>query len=172
VLHATGLYPSWWSGRRFECPTVGWACGDTGKTLRDVLQEKFLGPIGSNDLFGSGLIPKDRIVRTTARMGTADAVESIYVRHVSGGISSIQLKAYEQGRESYQGASCHWIHLDEEPPEDIYVECLMRLTTTHGIIYMTATPLLGLTKIMLAFLPHMAPATDKILEETVKKTYN
>jgi hypothetical protein len=24
AVHATGIYPSWWKGRRFEEPTIGW----------------------------------------------------------------------------------------------------------------------------------------------------
>src|SRR5262245_27889156 len=36
TCHLTGLYPPWWEGKRFDRPTYGWACGDTGKTLRDI----------------------------------------------------------------------------------------------------------------------------------------
>jgi phage terminase large subunit-like protein len=93
-------------------------------------------------------------------MGTPDAVESIFVKHASGGTSVLQFKAYEQGRAAFQGTSQDFIHLDEECPEDIYVECLLRITTTNGIIYLTATPLLGLTDLMLAFLPELRPATE------------
>src|SRR5262252_2199504 len=27
AMHATGRYPDWWTGRRFDRPTNGWACG-------------------------------------------------------------------------------------------------------------------------------------------------
>jgi phage terminase large subunit-like protein len=160
ALHLTGRYPDWWEGHRFDKAVNGWVCGDIGKTLRDIIQEKFLGPPGQSDLQGTGFIPEDCIIKTTPRMGTPDAVESIFVKHVSGGTSVVQFKAYEQGRAAFQGTSQDFIHLDEECPEDIYIECLLRTTTTNGIIYLTATPLLGLTDLMLAFLPEMRPATE------------
>jgi hypothetical protein len=46
VLHLTGFYPEWWDavgGRRFNRPIMAWAAGDTGKTVRDILQTKLLG---------------------------------------------------------------------------------------------------------------------------------
>ena len=64
VLHMTGKYPSWWEGRKFDQPISAWAAGDTGKTTRDILQMKLLGPPGE---FGTGLIPKADLVRTTAK---------------------------------------------------------------------------------------------------------
>ena len=160
VCHLTGIYPNWWEGRRFLEPVQAWSCGDIGKTLRDILQTTLLGPPGQPDLEGTGMIPQDLIVRTTPRIGTADAVESIFVRHKSGGLSTLQFKAYEQGRAAFQGTSQHVIHLDEECPIEIYTECLLRTMTVNGIIYLTATPLLGLTDLMLAFLPHMNPIAE------------
>ena len=165
VCHLTGAYPDFWEGKRFFEPTNGWCCGDTSKTLRNTLQDLLLGPPGKPDLFGTGMIPADLIVRTTQRMGTPDAVESIFVKHVSGGISTLELKAYEQSRIAFQGTSQHFIHLDEECDQSIYTECLLRTLTTQGIIYVTCTPLLGLTDLMLAFLPEMAPASDDELKK-------
>jgi phage terminase large subunit-like protein len=43
--------------------------------------------------------------------------------------------------------------LDEEPPEDVYGECLIRTATTRGIIYLTFTPLEGMSKVVMGFLP-------------------
>jgi hypothetical protein len=31
AIHATGLYPEWWKGRRFDKPTVGWVAGTTNE---------------------------------------------------------------------------------------------------------------------------------------------
>ena len=64
VLHMTGRYPSWWKGRRFDQPVSAWAAGDTGKTTRDILQMKLLGPPGefvlasSPSQISSRLLPK------------------------------------------------------------------------------------------------------------------
>lgn len=157
TLHLTGDYPDFWVGRRFDHPIDAWAAGDTAKNVRDILQATLIGKPGDPDLFGTGMIPKSRIIRTTVKHGLADSVESIFVRHVTGGTSVIQLKSYDQGREAFQGTAQHLIHLDEEPDIEIYVECLLRLMTTGGLLHLTATPLKGLTKLMLEFLPHLAP---------------
>jgi hypothetical protein len=41
AMHATGRYPDWWKGKRFEAPTVGWACGVSGEVVRDILCSAF-----------------------------------------------------------------------------------------------------------------------------------
>jgi phage terminase large subunit-like protein len=105
------------------------------------------------------MIPGDLILRTTVKHGLADAFETVFVRHVpTGGVSTLQLKSYDQGRVAFQGTAQDFIHLDEEPPLDIYTECLLRLMTRNGLLVLTATPLSGLTKLMLQYLPNLAPA--------------
>jgi phage terminase large subunit-like protein len=169
VLHLTGIYPEWWTGKRFNKPTDGWAAGDISKNVRDILQAGLLGKPGEASLEGTGMIPGDLILRTTTKHGLADSIETIFVRHVpTGGVSSIQLKSYDQGRVAFQGTSQDFIHLDEEPPLDVYAECLLRTMTTDGLITLTATPLEGLTQLMLEFLPHLKPADSKELDEAGK----
>jgi phage terminase large subunit-like protein len=160
TLHLTGTYPDWWEGFRFDRPIDGWCAGDTAKTVRDILQRTLVGPPGDPDSWGTGLIPGDLIVRTTPKHGLADAIESIYVKHSSGGQSSLQFKSFDQGRESFQGTEQHYIHLDEDVPQDIYVESLLRLMTTNGRIIWTATLVEGLTPLMLDFLPSLRPTPD------------
>lgn len=59
--------------------------------------------------------------------------------------STVELMTYEQEREKFAGTSRHWIHFDEEPPKDIYDECKMRTIDTGGHIWLTMTPLDGMT---------------------------
>src|SRR5215510_1865915 len=33
AMHATGRYPDWWQGKRFDRPTVSWACGVSGEVV-------------------------------------------------------------------------------------------------------------------------------------------
>jgi phage terminase large subunit-like protein len=153
TLHLTGEYPAWWVGHRFDKPTKWWAAGDTAKTVRDIIQAKLLGPPGDKAAEGTGLIPADRIVRTTPKQGIPDAVEHIYVKHKSGGTSVIQLKSYDQGREVFQGTEQDGIWLDEEPPLSIYTECVIRTMTTNGLVLCTFTPLEGLSETVLHYLP-------------------
>lgn len=150
VWHLIGDYPAWWNGRRFDRPIKAWAAGDTGKTVREILQAKLLGPVGQ---WGTGLIPGDTIERISRGAGVADSVDSIYVRHKAGGLSQLTLKSYDQRRESFQGTEQDVILLDEEPPMDIYTECLLRTMTNNGMLMLTFTPLMGMSEVVLAFLP-------------------
>jgi hypothetical protein len=130
ALHLTGRYPSWWKGRRFTRPTRGWAAGKTNETTRDIVQAKLFGPIswhgGEKGMAGTGLVPGRDLGKPSWKQGVADLVDTIAVKHVSGGWSRLGLKSYQQGRGSFEGTEQDFIWLDEEPPEDIYGECLIR----------------------------------------------
>jgi hypothetical protein len=54
---------------------------------------------------GTGAIPKAAIHEVVNSRGAPGLVDTISVKHVSGGISSIALKAYEKGREKWQGGN-------------------------------------------------------------------
>lgn len=157
TTHLTGLYPLWWDGRVFHEPVNAWTAGDTAKTVRDIMQATLIGPPGVENEQGTGVIPGDLIVRTTPKHGLSDAIETVFVQHVSGGMSQLQFKSYDQGRIAFQGTSQRVIQLDEECPLDIYAECLLRTMTVDGILYLTATPLEGLTPLILEFLPSWKP---------------
>lgn len=155
TLHLIGEYPDWWEGRRFEEPIEAWAAGDTSETTRDIVQQALMGPLGQ---LGTGLIPAVNIIgEPTKRMGVAGAMDTGRIRHKSGGVSLVGFKSYDQGRKKFQGTSKHVVWLDEEPPEDVYDECLIRLMTVGGLMIGTFTPLLGLSKVVLRFLPDLAP---------------
>lgn len=151
VLHLTGLYPDWWEGRRFRRAIRAWVAGDTNETTRDILQAKLLGPIED---MGIGMIPGECIGPTTRKTGFPNAIETASIRHVSGKFSRLRFKSYVQGRKSFQGTEQDLIWLDEEPPEDVYNECLIRTMTTNGIVLTTFTPLEGITPVVLSFLPN------------------
>ena len=168
TCHLTGEYPAWWPGRVFKRTVSTWAAGDTGKTTRDILQRKLLGPINA---LGTGLIPGKLIERVTPKSGLPDAIEHVYVRHVpTGRTSLLSLKSYDQKREAFQGTEQDVILEDEEPPEEIHDECVLRTTATPerpdgGIVMLTYTPLKGLTPLTLRFLPEFAPAGEEELEK-------
>lgn len=150
TCHLTGVYPHWWKGKRFTQPIEAWACGTTSETTRDIVQAKLLGAVGSE---GTGMIPGDKIVHTTPRKsGLSGSIESAWIRHSSGKDSLLGLKTYEQGRKSFEGTAKGLIWCDEEPPEDVYVEMLMRTLTTRGITMITFTPLQGMSAIVKGFL--------------------
>lgn len=158
ALHLTGLYPHWWRGRRFNKPVKAWAAGKTNETTRDIVQAKLLGNITgkgttSKSVDGTALIPGECIGEITWKQGVPDLADTALIKHVSGGYSRLGFKSYQQGRGSFEGTEQDIIWLDEEPPVDIYGECLIRTATTGGIVYLTFTPLEGMSETVLSFLP-------------------
>lgn len=155
TLHLTGLYPDWWSGRRFERPVNALAAGDTATTTRDIVQRKMCGPV---EKLGTGLIPYANLGETTSKQGITGAFDIVQVKHEpTGEWSTLQFRSYDQGRVAFQGTERDVVWLDEEPPKDVYDECLLRTMTTGGLVLCTFTPLSGLSEVALSYLPHMTP---------------
>lgn len=161
ACHLTGDYPAWWPGRKFRHPVRAWACGKTNETTRDIVQTTLLGDIEYNGsrkhVDGSGVIPLDKIGlgsgQITWKQGVADLVDTIRIRHVTGGWSKLGLKSYQQGRGSFEGTAQHVVWDDEEPPMDVYGEQIIRTATTKGILMLTFTPLEGMSDVVQQFLP-------------------
>lgn len=157
ALHLTGEYPSWWEGRRFAEPIHAWAAGKTAETTRDIIQSKLLGKVqrGTPKLLdGTGIIPGANLGSVTWKNGIPDFADTIEVKHTpTGGWSVLGLKSYEQGRGAFEGTEQAVIWLDEEPPEEIYGECLIRTMTVDGMIMLTFTPLEGMSSVVIGFLP-------------------
>lgn len=165
AYHLTGNYPDWWDGVRFEEAPVGWAGSPTGQTLRDTIQRILLGRPGE---WGTGTIPKDAIIDIKrSAHGVPDQVESITVRHRSGGIARLTLKTYDQGRIRWQGETISFLWLDEEPDLDIYTEGMTRTNTTSGPVYMTFTPLLGMSDVVRRFMIEK-PEGTRIITMTIE----
>ncbi len=157
ACHLTGQYPDWWIGKRFDQPISAWAAGDTYTTTRDVMQLTLLGQVdfinNRKRMDGRGVIPGELLGRLVWHKGVEDLVDKIQVRHVSGGWSLLGFKSYDQGRKMFQGTGRHVIWLDEEPPLDVYNECLVRTATVGGIVMLTFTPLTGMSEVVLSFMP-------------------
>lgn len=157
TMHLTGWYPDWWEGRRFDKPVRWWIAGKTNESTRGILQDKLLGPVafdgGRKGFAGTGLVPGETIGQITWKAGgVADLVDTVRVKHTSGGWSTLGLKSYQQGRGSFEGTEQDGIWLDEEPPLEVYTECLVRTMTTGGMVLMTFTPLDGMSDVVLSFL--------------------
>lgn len=159
AIHLTGLYPDWWEGKRWSRPVTGWALGESMESTRDTLQRLLLGRPGE---WGTGTIPADKIIGDPKRaQGIADSVDSVFVRHVSGGVSRLYFKSYEKGRSKLQGETLDFAALDEEPPIDIYTEVLTRTNATKGIVWITFTPLLGMSDVVMLFLDDRTRTADR-----------
>jgi phage terminase large subunit-like protein len=147
---ATGRYPSWWPGRRWDRPTSGWVCGESREALRDAAQLKLIGLPG--DPNNVGFIPEELIVERALSHGATGSLDFITVRHVSGGLSRIGFKSYDQLVTKWQGPTLDYAWCDEEPPLAHYNEASARLIATNGLLFSTFTPLHGRRLILGRFL--------------------
>jgi phage terminase large subunit-like protein len=69
--------------------------------------------------------------------------DRIFVNERNG--STIGIKSAESGREKFQGADLDWASIDEEIAYDIAAETRMRLIDRAGDMWLTMTPLKGMT---------------------------
>lgn len=152
AMHLTGQYPIWWQGRQFDKPIRAWAAGVTSESTRDVVQEKLFGAPDRRESWGTGALPKAAIGEVMLARGIANSIDIASIKHVSGGWSSLAFKSYEKGREKWQGAALEAIFMDEEPDADLYYEALTRTNETGGILFITCTPLKGMSQVMQLFL--------------------
>ncbi|MBQ4098731.1 MAG: terminase family protein [Clostridia bacterium] len=135
IYMARGNHPF----RQNRKDVFGWVVSLSREVQRDVAQSKIL-----------KYLPKEWIVEIIMSSGRKDSPESgiidqIKIKNVFGGISTIGFKSCDQGREKFQGSSLDFVWFDEEPPEDVYRECKMRVIDKRGDIFGTMTPLKGLT---------------------------
>lgn len=148
TLFLTGDYPEWWPGRIFKNPTNILVAGETSKLVRDSIQMKFLGPPSS---IGTGIIPYKNIVERRPKQGMPDAIDTVRVRHASGGESILQFGSYDQGREAFQATERDVVVFDEEPPAPIYTEGFMRTMTKSGLVMLAFTPVRGVSDVVIQF---------------------
>ena len=135
VYMARGIHPY----RKNKQSTTGWVVSLSQQVQRDVAQSKIL-----------HYLNPDWIVDISMLSGKKDnpqngVIDFITIKNIFGGISRIGFKSCDQGREKFQGTSLDYVWFDEEPPFDIYNECLMRVLDKKGDIFGTMTPLKGLT---------------------------
>ena len=156
AMHLTGRYPPDWTGRRWDRPITAWAASETAQSTRDTIQRLLFGRPGAP---GTGSIPADCIVSTATGRGISGSIESARIRHVHG-FSAITIKTYDQGRLRWQGETLDIVAFDEEPPLDLYMEGLTRTNATGGMVWLTFTPLLGMSDVVRRFL--YEPSADRI----------
>ncbi len=157
-MHLTGNYPSqatngWdWPGHRFQAPVRLWALGLTAEATRDSIQRHLLGAAHGQAAWGPGALPRHSLAEVLPRRGVPGAVDTVLVRHASGGLSSLGFKTAQMGRERLQGETLDGVWFDEEPPLPIYLEGLSRTNARGGLVIATFTPLLGMTELLRLFL--------------------
>tara|TARA_A100000172_G_scaffold14192_1_gene7444 strand:- start:509 stop:1921 length:1413 start_codon:yes stop_codon:yes gene_type:complete len=162
AYHCTGLYPKWWTGKKFYRPVRCWVGGVSNETTRDVCQKELCGQPDDPSAKGMGSIPLKLIGETVRKPGVPNAFNSVVIKHTSGGYSRIGFKAYEMGKEKWMGESLDVIWLDEEPPQSIYSQALTRTADKGGIVYMTFTPEQGMTETVAQFVNNLKTGQELI----------
>lgn len=159
AIHLTGRYPDWWRGAVFDKPVKAWVAGVTGESTRDNPQRLLIGPPQIEGAWGMASVPRETLKDTRRAMGVANLLDSAIVKWGGGGDvqmgeSILMFKAYEKGRQKWQGDTIDLLWCDEEPPADIYSEG--RTRTQKGqrgtFTYITFTPLLGMSDVVAQFM--------------------
>lgn len=164
AYHATGLYPNWWKGKRFEGGIKIWISGESGRGVRDAPQRLLF---GMPDQPGTGFIPYNAILDIKkSSHGVQDLLDYAVVESSSPhsqvkGATYVYAKTYEQGRRLWQAESIEVVWFDEEPHLSIYTEGLARTNARDGITYLTFTPLLGMSEVVKKFI--VEPTKDRVL---------
>lgn len=135
VWLARGTHPF----RKNRADVRGWIVSVSREVQREVAQAKIL------DYLNPDWIEDIVMVSGRASNPRAGIVDAITLKNALGGHSVITFKSCEMGREKFQGASLDFVWFDEEPPEDVYDECRMRVIDRRGELFGTMTPLKGLT---------------------------
>ncbi|RMF29027.1 MAG: hypothetical protein D6752_06660 [Candidatus Nitrosothermus koennekii] len=125
VFHATGEYPDWWEGRRFEPPIRIRILGtDFKEHLGQVIVPEIM-----------RWMPKRCIERT--KKNQTGVIVSIILKNGT----QISLMSSEQDLKSFEGWSGHFIWMDEPQPRDKYIASARGLMDFDGVTMMTLTPL-------------------------------
>ena len=167
AYHLTGLYPDWWTGKRFpkNKPIKAWVSGDSGESTRDNPQRILCGNIGD---WGAGTIPKNLLGKKSMARGVPDLIDNFAVKHVSGKNSQVFFKSYGKGREKWQGETVDLTWFDEEPPPDVYIEGVTRTNKVLGPNIVTFTPLKGMSEVVFRFYDENNQSPDReIIQMTI-----
>lgn len=135
VWLALGIHPF----RKNVANVACWVVSLSRQVQRDVAQKKILHYLDKSKI--------EKVVMTSGEKSSPEygIIDYLVVINVFGGRSTIGFKSCEAGREKFQGASLDFVWFDEEPPEDIYRECQMRVLDKCGNLFGTMTPLKGLS---------------------------
>jgi phage terminase large subunit-like protein len=114
-------------------PNEGWVVSETYKVQEEASQKLIM-----------SLIQPDKIKKIINLKG--GIVEQIWWDVVRDGklvgTSKIGFKSSDSGVRNFAGAAKRWIWFDEEPPQEVYKECVARIAAGHPLdIFFTMTPI-------------------------------
>lgn len=114
-------------------PNEGWVVSETYKVQEEASQKTVM-----------SLLPPNQIKKIVNIKG--GVMESITIDVVKKGRkigeSKIGFKSSDSGVRNFAGAAKRWIWFDEEPPRDVYNECITRIGAGQDLsIWFTMTPI-------------------------------
>ena len=173
---ATGLYDETpgYTGKRYASPISCIVAGQTAELVRDSLQLLLLGDFELFEeestkatLSGTGLIPGNLVVRYSRKKAPSDSIDTVFIRHKSGGLSKIMFKSYDQGYQRFSARTLDLVVLDEDPGfgegKKIVSECKMRIQVRNGDLWFSLTPTLGMTPVSQMFYPEPDKPNRKLV---------
>ncbi len=129
IYHATGRYPDWWEGRRYDRPTEGRIFAENYKKGAAIVIKKL-----------KQWLPRDAYYCAPKR-GNAGVEIDWYIKHVGGGVSHFDIMTYESDPFSAEGWDGDWVWFDEPPPRDMYIAAVRGLVDSEGLCWFSLTPL-------------------------------
>lgn len=159
AMHATGQYPDWWQGARFDQGGFEIWVGSIDSDMQKKAPQPLLLGDDLDDMLGTGWLPLGKIKKINRRQaGIKDVVDEVFVEHISGKPVKISFLTFEQGEKKWQSGAPLVIAIDEEPDESnieqkgIFSEILTRLVRSGGIFLGARTPLYGETALIRHFI--------------------
>ena len=168
ACHATGIYPEWWEGFRYDYAPAIWIIGESAEQMAAAggYQEHLFGQFSDH---GTGFIPK-KCIKKRYNSQTKHAYKSVEIKHITGRITRIDFKSYSQNQEALMGAGVDLIAIDEEPKnQKIYGQLVTRITSAkeNGRIILSATPEQGLSPLVAEFLKEDGPKYEGLINVTI-----
>jgi len=156
--HARGWYPHWWEGVRYNRPLSIWVCGGTIRSVRDIMQTKWLGPPKLEHI-GGGILPVDWLDLDSISRLSQGSIDSFRIKRADGTTTHVGFKAYEQGVAAFYGTDKDIVAYDEPCPLAIYSQGLMRTRNRENarVIY-TVAALEGRTEAVRLFMDEPDPS--------------
>lgn len=159
AMHATGRYPPWWEGCRYEKGGFEIWVGSIDNDMQKIGLQRALFGRDLSESFGTGAVPGDAITNLELRHANVkDVIDIASIRHQGGNLVNIKFKTYEQGWRKWQSGDPRIIAMDEEPDENqvdqkyVFSEIQTRLVRNQGILLVGYTPLLGETELTRHFM--------------------
>lgn len=161
ALHLTGDYPDWWVGHRYGRPIRALCVASDADQLRKSVQRKLFGSEWGEGMIRGALLPREE---ARAWSGATGVYRYAKVKCKFGGFSELWFGTYDQGREAFEAFEIDWVWEDEEPPQDIHGEILIRtmksdqldiIESDARVIY-TYTPIKGMTDLTMSVLEKQA----------------